>query len=179
MIQIDEADYDQSGGEDKIGKKTEGETKFQKEGRSNPTGKGFHQGITPGDPGPAVAAFSTKEEIAYQRDIIIGPDGYPAAGAKRSGRNDGKILGHAINTNIQEAAQATTQKENEYQYKPRWQHLQYPCHHRRKFLSFTIRYPIQARIGINPFFWRALIKNRTSPILTIYRLRGKFQVAFF
>ena len=85
MIQIDEADYDQSGGEDKTGKKAEGETKFQKEGQSNPTGKGFHQGISPGNPGSAVTAFSTKEEIAYQRDIIIGLNGHPAAGAKGSG----------------------------------------------------------------------------------------------
>jgi hypothetical protein len=151
MIQIDEADYDQGGREDKIGQKAEGETKFQKEGQSNPTGKGFHQGITPGDPGSAIAAFSTQEEIAYQRDIIIGPDGCPATGAKRAGRNDGKILGQAINTNIQEAAQATTQKKNEYQYKPRWQHLLSPCHHGRKFLNFTIRYSIRARTGINPF----------------------------
>ena len=135
MIQVDEADYNQSGREDKIGKKAEGETKFQKEGQSNPPGKGFHQGISPGDSGSAVAAFSAKEEIAYQRDIIIAPDGHPAAGAKGSGRNDGKIPGQAINTNIQEAAQATTQQKNEYRHKPKWPHslLLFPWHQGKIF----------------------------------------------
>ena len=93
MIQIDEADYDQSGREDKISQKAEGETKFQEEGQRHPTGQGFHQGIAPGNPGSAMAALSTQEEIADYRDIIIGPDGRPATGAKRSGRDDGKILG--------------------------------------------------------------------------------------
>jgi hypothetical protein len=131
VIQIDEADYDQSGREDKIGKKAEGETKFQKKGQSHPTGKGFHQGITPGDPGSAMATFSTQEEIADQRDIIIGPDGRPATGAKRAGRNDGKVLGQAINTDIQKAAHATTQQKNENQHKPgRQDHLSLsPGHH--------------------------------------------------
>ena len=122
MIQIDEADYDQSASQDKISKKAEGETKFPKEGQSHPAGKGFYQGITPGDPGSAIAAFSTEEEIADHRDIIIGPNGCPATGAKRSGKNDGKILGQAINTNIQKAAHATTHQKNENQHNTKWPH---------------------------------------------------------
>jgi hypothetical protein len=67
-------------------------------------------------------AFATKEEIAYQRNIVISPDGYLTVGAKGAGRNDGKIPGQAINTNIQKATHATTQKRNEYQYRPMWHH---------------------------------------------------------
>jgi hypothetical protein len=180
MIQVDEADYDQSGSEDKISKKTEGETKFQKEGQSDPTGKGFHQGITPGDPGSAMAAFSTQEEIADQGDIIIGPDGCPATGAKRSGRNDGKILGQAINTNIQKAAHATTHPKNENQHDPKWPHglFRLPGVTGNNFEHSSLRlHPGKNR---NPsIFLSGRSKIGRRPILTIYRPRAKYQGAIF
>jgi hypothetical protein len=77
------------------------------------------------------------------------------------------------NTNIQEVAHATTQKK-QYQYKPRWQiYFNLPAAiEEAKFHDSILHW---ARIGINPFFCRALIK---PGVPTIYRRRENF-AAFY
>jgi len=112
VIQVNKGDDQESCGEGKESKEADSEAEFQEEGHGKPAGERLHQGIPPGDLGPAAAAFSPQEEKADQGDIVVPPHRCAALGAEGTGRDDGETLGQTINTHVQEAADAAAQSEN-------------------------------------------------------------------
>src|SRR5208283_2621209 len=61
----------------------------------------------------AITAFAAKPEPAKNRNIVVGLNRIRAAGATRTGRNNGKALRNAGDTDIQEAADRNAEQEEE------------------------------------------------------------------
>ena len=71
MIQINEADNDQNGGENEKNQKIERQAEFHKQQQGHQTGNQLHHRISPGNLFTAIPASGTQKDKTENRNIIV------------------------------------------------------------------------------------------------------------
>jgi hypothetical protein len=112
MIQVDEGDHQKRRGESRVGKEAKAETILHKKSHGETAGERFNERIPPRDPGPAIPAFSPEKKIAHQGNVVIPMDGGSTLRAKGAGRDNGKVLGQAVDAHVEEAPHTASHDKN-------------------------------------------------------------------
>jgi hypothetical protein len=112
MIQVDEGDHQKRRGEGRVGKEAEAKAVLHKKSHGETASQRFNERIPPRDLGPAIPAFSPEEEIAHQGNVVIPTNGGSALRTKGAGRDNGKVLGQAVDAHIEEAPHTASDDKN-------------------------------------------------------------------
>ncbi len=102
MGEIDKAHEREGGKKSKIYQREGRNAVTQQEDNGEKTHEELHQGITQGDGGMTLPAFSPKQDKAHQGDVVIEVDGVLANWAVRRRQNNGLPLRHPMDADIEE-----------------------------------------------------------------------------
>ena len=89
LAQVGEDEDDDDRGEDDPFESSEGEAESEKAEKEEQAGEKFDGGIHGRDTRAALPAFAAEDEIAEDRNVVIGANGGAAVSAGGGGKNDG------------------------------------------------------------------------------------------
>ena len=112
MVDIDEGDHQQRGNQDEIDQCRQSVAVLQSAGYGKEAAEHFDNRISDGYARVAAAAPPTQDKVTEQRDIVVPADDGAAGRAGRC-RTDNRFPGgNAVDADIQETADAHTDKKN-------------------------------------------------------------------
>jgi len=111
MIQVNEADYTQNGGEKEKNKKIERQAEFHKQQQGQESGNQFDQRVSPGNLFTAIPASGTQKDKTDDRNIIIKTNWMVTGRTLGRRLDDGCLSRYAKNTDIEKTTDGGADNE--------------------------------------------------------------------